>query len=291
MSNGPLLITHNPLRRVLYAALTRFASWLQTLYEKIDEASLRFCKDPGVYETLHEIDDYTKSIEEFLGRPNEVADSVEREEYRGFVRQYFILKRAVALFEAYDRTLPLQLFNEMRNAFDHLVRSLIAPTSPTESRAEHQARNLSQVKRHLLRATLDAMKLICAFLDEDIVSLHARFSDKTIGLVNNGDYVKEVTRRHIAAKSLFIKAREEEFQLGSNDGDQNVFMCYLRAAVAFRNAHQYQSDNYGNLVWARFKRFAYVTLGVFGLFLAEFVAHFFKLSIIEWLIEQIHSFG
>jgi hypothetical protein len=234
-----------------------------------------------------EVEQSSQSIEEFLKHPENMANSVLQPEYRDVVETYFILKQATGQFEAYQKELPTQIFNEMRNALDHFMRSLCNDGTITETRDAWTKDHLKKMKAHLTRATLDSMKLVVGFLNDDINDRHARFSDKEIGLVDSGEYVKTITRLHTEAQNRYIKAREADYMLGTHHGDRDVLQRYLEAVAAHRVAHNFQLENYGKLKWAKFQLVTYVALGGLLLFIAEVISRAFESSIVDGFLHLL----
>ena len=278
----------NATRKYGAAFLSRSAILLEYLSLKLARGAHKLTAQPYKRNLLTEIDEYSRSADEFIKDPTKLADTVRQPEYKAVVKYYFLMKRAVAQAEAYDKTVSLQLANEMRNALDHMMRSLISYEDEAGA-ANNSERNLSRMKGHLQRGILDAMKITCAHLDEDIDRRHARFSDKAIGLVNNGEYVKNINAMHVDAKGSFVKAREDDFQLGTEIGDRDVISNYLKAVVAYKAAHDYQSRNYRHLIWAQSKLVMYVALGALGLFTATVVAEFFRISVAGSVADAIRD--
>ena len=68
-----------------------------------------------------------ESYDDFVNEPKALANTLTsaNHKYHVISEIYFVLKTAVALYEAENRELPLQVHNEWRNALDHFIRSLI----------------------------------------------------------------------------------------------------------------------------------------------------------------------
>jgi hypothetical protein len=211
--------------------------------------------------TQQEIDEITKSVADFIKGPNERADVVSAgdQQYKESVRIYFLLKEASALFEAESKTLPTQVFNEMRNALDHFMRSLVVANPKSKEG------NIKQVENHIQRGFLDISKLICAYYDEATKGRHDRISEQVLGNITNGDYIKEFTRLQTTAHSKFTEAKVIDYKLGT-DGQGNVREAYIDAVIAHRNLYKYQADNYGNLKFARARWFGMRSLTAIVLF-------------------------
>lgn len=268
-----------------------FARGMNQLSIKLSRWAHELKADPYQKDLLDEIASYAQSIETFCIVPRELASTVRQGQYKEVVEYYFMMKRALALAEAYDKTASLQLANEMRNALDHMMRSLIFYQDPSkpQPKEDQEIVHLRKMKGHLQRGMLDAVKVTCAYLDEDLDRRHAPFSEKVIGIVHQGEYLKKFTLMQYDAKRLFVKAREEEFQLGTDSGDETVLSYYLNAIVAYKTLHDYQSENIANLKWARYKTTIYVTLGMIALFAVQVTAELLEKPIVKYVADFIRS--
>ncbi len=203
----------------------------------------------GKSKTQEELDEIAKGVNEFLEHPSELSETISEHnnKYKEIVRSYFILKQISAMYEAESKILPIQVFNEMRNALDHFIRSLIHPED-----VEREAENIEQMRRHIQRAFLDISKLLCAFYDSSTKDRHLKFSDEAIGIVQEGEYQKEYTRLQVIAHEKFTEAKIQDYKLGT-DGTQLVRNAYIDAVIAHKKILQYQADNYHFLKWAAAK--------------------------------------
>jgi hypothetical protein len=199
--------------------------------------------------TEEDVDTLAENLESFLEAPNRLTETLTdgHKKYKDTVHLYFILKQISAMYEAESKRLPIQVFNEMRNALDHFIRSLILPDDP-----EREIDNILQMNRHIQRAFLDTSKILCAFYDESSKEKHNRFSDETIGYVEHGDYQKEFTRLQVLAHEKYIDAKLLDYKLG-NDGDLPVRDAYINSVIAHKELSQYQTDNYHKIKWASAK--------------------------------------
>jgi hypothetical protein len=71
--------------------------------------------------------------------------SEQDQELKDAVYLYFLTKQAASIYEAKIQYLPLQVYNEMRNALDHYFRAVI---SKDKSRLSH----IGKMEGHLQRA-------------------------------------------------------------------------------------------------------------------------------------------
>lgn len=195
--------------------------------------------------TQQELDELAGNLESFLSAPKGLADSLlpENGKYKEIVFIYFVMKQTSAIYEAESKQLPIQVFNEMRNALDHFVRSLIYPNEE-----DRESKNIEQMNRHIQRAFLDTSKLLCAFYDEKAKYRHSKFSDEAVGVLNQGDYQKEFTSLQNKAHETFTNAKLLDYKLGT-ENSLDVREEYISAVIAHKKLLDYQTVNYPKLKW------------------------------------------
>lgn len=270
-------------RKPLAYALGGLGKWLDWASIVLTRRAHQISAHPYQAELLKEIKDYTQSIEKFVKEPTDLAGTVRKHEYKDAVRIYFMMKRAVAIAEAFDKKASVQLSNEMRNAFDHFVRSLIVYGTPAENT---EKKHVDRMIGHLQRGILDAIKLSVASLDEQVSEHHKALGHKALGLVDNGRYIIEIAKLQSEARRVYVHAREQEFNLGTEAGDEDVVKHYLVALVATKAMYDHYVENSGNMAWAKHKTVVYVSLGFLSLFVIELVSHIFSFSVVSALAEQ-----
>jgi hypothetical protein len=214
--------------------------------------------------TVKALEDLGNDAEKFKQIALETAGSVSEIELREAVYLYFLTKQAASIYEAKIKYLPLQVYNEMRNALDHYFRALI---SEGGSRSSH----IGKMEGHLQRAFLDITKLTCAASMEIIDRTHKRIGETSISLVNNGDYIKTITNLKVNAEETLIKAKLGEYSLG-NGGESSVRDNYIEALAAHNLAYSFHKKNLGNLRWGRAKWLFHRPVGLIITILATFIA-------------------
>lgn len=80
---------------------------------------------------------------------------------------YFIARFMVAVYEARMGRLPIQVWNEYRNALDHFMRFVTNPV-------DENTAQLSRMEGHIQRAVLDICKFFCHAMEERMVELTKR---------------------------------------------------------------------------------------------------------------------
>lgn len=211
------------------------------LSEKLDDS-----QDTNIDLTRQILDQIGNDPDEFRKSAAQLAESLDTADIKlkEAVYLYFLTKQAASIYEAKINYLPLQVYNEMRNALDHYFRALV--TSNQERKASH----IGKMEGHLQRAFLDITKLTCAGTMENIDRTHNRIGDKPISLVNNGEYIKFFTNLKVHAENKLIKAKRLEYSLGDGN-ESNVRDSYIEALTAHILTYNFYKENLPNLYWGK----------------------------------------
>jgi len=152
-------------------------------------------------------------------------------EFREMVSFYFVSRYFTALYEARHGKIPIQIWNEYRNALDHFMRSL---TQDEESRVFQ----LQKMEGHLLRSTIDILKIYSHSEIESINNELGNYSAKAWASLNNGEVYPGIKANFNLAVSELEKAKITDL------GDEQTFRLldgYLSAAfrlIEVRNTIQ-----------------------------------------------------
>ncbi|HNR58597.1 MAG TPA: hypothetical protein PKJ51_09085, partial [Methanothrix sp.] len=108
-------------------------------------------------------------------------DQEETKALRDITEIYRIVKELSVLSESLDQSLFLPAINEIRDAFDHLMRVFAYKFNMVDNRTEDYVNlNLVRSKSHLLRAAYDQIDYINIIILKDIEDTLAPFSFETI---------------------------------------------------------------------------------------------------------------
>jgi len=175
--------------------------------------------------------------ESFFEEANALADKAPTL-YGEAVKLYFFARYFVSVFEARNNTLPIQVWNEYRNALDHYMRFLTSDDYTTElSEDGSYPSQHREMKGHLQRAVLDIAKLTCHTNSDWIQKKLDRYDRNTLGLVDNGNFILEIDRKISDAELLFTKAKCEDKMLGKNSRQNNTIVeMYLNAVFEYEDA-------------------------------------------------------
>ena len=186
------------------------------------------------------------------GRADEYAKSLEirDEDLKEVVRVYFLAKQAIIYYDARVSSIPTQVFNELRNALDHYIRSIIFVDASDVDRGAYRKRHINKMEGHLQRAFLDVCKLGCGKISDQIERIHKSFGEKAISKARDGFYARDIYAMLGVAESRLIEAKQSEASLGG-DNDDAVRRKFVSAFAAYVNASKYQRDNIASLRWAK----------------------------------------
>lgn len=171
-----------------------------------------------IQETFKSTTEILDAAEELVSNaPNDLKDAI---------KPYFVSRYFVALFEARHGEIPIQVWNEYRNAFDHLFRSLVNQ-DPTQ---------IKDVKKHLLRAALDILKLHIHKTSDVIKKEIDSHEPEVLRLVDNGVFFEDIKSSHKRYVKDFEIAKTRDLSLGNNhEKNGAVLEKYLNAAFSFEN--------------------------------------------------------
>jgi len=164
------------------------------------------------------------SKEELLEAAQQTAASVD-EKFARSLKLYFIARYFVAVYESRYSEIPIQVWNEYRNALDHFFRDM------TDGDA---GGHLVKMEGHLQRAALDVLKLISHKSKDNVEAAVKRIDNDASGLVDNGDFLPKIKAEYRSSVSLFEKAKTIDIRLGEDaKTNDEVLSHYLDAAFSF----------------------------------------------------------
>ncbi|WP_020560804.1 hypothetical protein [Thiofilum flexile] len=242
--------------------------------------------------------DYLKEIsirpEILTATPDDAAASVQDKSLKNAVYLYFLTKQVVAIYESRINLLPLQVFNEMRNALDHYFRSLLT-VGTAEENQNHKLSQIKKIEGHIHRSLLDVIKLTCSSIVRNIDRNSKLIGTTSLAYVDNGEFIKQLKKRAQVAESALCEAKVKEYEFGENPSkNKDVCDYYLVALLAHLDFDKYFKDNYGNIFWGKAKYLTWKTGGFLLTFLAGYLVRVFwagseNTPIIQWFIKIINS--
>lgn len=171
--------------------------------------------------------------DELLEAANEQAQST-LPIYLESTKLYFIARYFVAIYESRYGEIPIQVWNEYRNALDHFFRHLTNINNRNTLDTNDEDNNLHKMECHLQRAALDILKLLCHKTNETVEQKKVEYSVPVMRLVDNGKFLIKINDDLNKAVKLFETAKVSDLKLGGDAASNaKVLEIYLNAAFAF----------------------------------------------------------
>lgn len=156
----------------------------------------------------------------------EAADFTSKkapEEFQHTVYLYFLARYLVVVFETSFSKLPIQVWNEYRNAFDHYIRHL---TKAEENGTDH----LKKLEGHVQRAVLDVSKLLCHTKHDRLRTQVDLENRNALRMVDNGEFFPELEGKFETALLKFQHAKMVDLSLGEDaKNNRDILGKYLDA--------------------------------------------------------------
>jgi tetratricopeptide (TPR) repeat protein len=248
------------IKKKLATAMLYVAGLLDRAHLKLDHWAAQLHLAP-TSSTAQQLEELATNCEKFQEGPSTARDSLQvaDAEFKDAVYLYFLTKQAMSLYEAQLNYLPLQVYNEMRNALDHYMRAIVrTPSSvvaPPEVQNERRQKHITKMTEHLQRALLDVIKLTCGSMVEKIDRTHKQIGERALSLALDGEYIKLSTQYQMNAELCLVGAKMIEHKLG-NGAEGDVRLAYLKALSSHVIAYKYFQDCLGQLRWGRAKYLA-----------------------------------
>lgn len=168
--------------------------------------------------------------------------------YEPTVQLYYIARYMVSAFEARDQTLPLQIWNEYRNAFDHFARHL---TATDDILKEDKHRHLNKMEGHIQRAVLDICKFLCIYFD-DYYKQQVLCKSHFLAHVSDGELLERANNIYVQAQAFLLKAKQADSNLGEEAStNSEIVKLYCDAVFEFMKIETLHRKNNKNIVKAR----------------------------------------
>jgi hypothetical protein len=179
--------------------------------------------------------------EQLIQKANEVAERTSEGEYNQSIFLYFIARYFVSLYEAKFGAIPIQVWNEYRNALDHFFRHL----------TNEESTHLKKMQGHLQRAVLDILKIYCHSVQEKVKKLKDEIDTEILKLVDNGEFFKNLNIDVRESENKFIKAKVQDNSLGDDSHtNQEIIGKYLDAVFSFDSIYKNVVDKTQDIDYA-----------------------------------------
>ena len=149
------------------------------------------------------------------------------EPYKRSTYLYFMARYFVAYYEAQFSSLPIQVWNEYRNALDHFFRH---QTSSDMAASTH----INKMEGHIQRAILDICKIFCHDMKSYYNDLIEEEDDECLRIVDNGRFHTQLKQREREATDNFTIAKISDSELGTTAmTDNQILSRYLGASFSY----------------------------------------------------------
>lgn len=159
---------------------------------------------------------------------------------------HFIARYLIVIYEAQFVAIPMQVWNELRNAFDHNIRSLTS----------NELDSISHIKKaegHIQRAILDCCKILCRDSQLAFENLLKTHEKSALLLIDNGHFYPKLTKKFETSKRIFLKAKISDSQLGDQAKENNnVLANYLDAFYSYSETISYMQQKSTEIESAKF---------------------------------------
>ena len=180
------------------------------------------------------------STSELLSRAkdqsNKLSDSNSK--YKRTVELYYIVRYFVVLYESTASKLPIQVWNEYRNALDHFVRHL-TPTDDISKEDQHQ--HLQKMEGHIQRAVLDISKFLCLYY----IDFYNNIKNKdALSLVTDGSLLTDIETTYIKSREKLKNAKALDSNLGEDASlNTEVLKNYCDAVFSYKEIEDLYNQN------------------------------------------------
>lgn len=128
---------------------------------------------------------------------------------------------------------PIEILNEIRSIFTHLARCTFSVDEKTVDEKTVDE-NLSKARSHAKRAVLDCYKYNSLVYNDKYNEFMEQYKDIDLSLIDNGNFLPDITNRHFLAESLMIQAKRSEAENKSLD---EQYVKYENAYFEFSNIY------------------------------------------------------
>ena len=180
------------------------------------------------------------STSELLSRAkdqsNKLSDSNSK--YKRTVELYYIVRYFVVLYESTASKLPIQVWNEYRNALDHFARHL---TLTNDISKEDQHQHLQKMEGHIQRAVLDISKFLCLYY----IDFYNNIKNKdALSLVTDGSLLTDIETTYIKSREKLKNAKALDSNLGEDASlNTEVLKNYCDAVFSYKEIEDLYNQN------------------------------------------------
>ena len=152
------------------------------------------------------------------------------ESFRTYIEDInpFIVK-----FESQKNEFPIEVLNEIRAIYGHIVRAAMAEDD------EDVSRNIGKMKAHSKRALLDCLKYIGIIYHDEYIDFMKRYESVDLTFIDNGNFIRDAVKWYNESVELWQDAKISET---SNVSEEVIYDKYQDAYEHYVKLHDLLSD-------------------------------------------------
>ena len=135
----------------------------------------------------------------------------------------------VVQFESQKNEFPIEVLNEIRAIYGHIVRAAIAEND------EDVSRNIKKMKAHSKRALLDCLKYIGIIYHDEYTDFMKRYENGDLTFIDNGKCIRDAGKLYNESVELWQKAKISET---SNISEEKLYNQYQDAYEHYIQLHE-----------------------------------------------------
>lgn len=130
----------------------------------------------------------------------------------------------IVQFEVSKNQFPVEVQNEIRAIYGHLVRASMAPDDTVAKQ------NIDKMHSHTKRALLDCYKYNCIVMTDKYAEFFDGYQGVDLSYLRDGKFLPEIHKAYQDAKNKLLEAKKAESQ---NTKKECLFSMYQDAYCAF----------------------------------------------------------
>lgn len=139
----------------------------------------------------------------------------------------------IVKFESQKNEFPIEVLNEIRAIYGHIVRAAMAEDD------EDVSRNIGKMKAHSKRALLDCLKYIGIIYHDEYIDFMKRYESVDLTFIDNGNFIRDAVKLYNESVELWQDAKISET---SNVSEEVIYDKYQDAYEHYVKLHDLLSD-------------------------------------------------
>lgn len=163
-----------------------------------------------------------------LGKHSQELDEV----FRMYIED---INPFIVRFETAKSEFPVEVQNEIRAIYGHLIRATMSKDSDADSDEDVVARNITRIKSHSKRALLDCFKYTSIVFSDNYDDFMARYEGVDLTYIEEGRFLPRIEKSCNEARKKLQDAKIAET---SNISEDKLFDMYQEAYNCFEQLNK-----------------------------------------------------